>query len=105
MDAQQNKSMPGTVEPVESEHPNGEFQLVLSNDSTDRDGESLKAADWMLPLPQRIHVDSDHAWERGLSVPLTVGSGVPSIDDRGRLVVKGIYASTAHAQLVRSLVN
>jgi hypothetical protein len=101
----QHKSVAATVEAVESEHPSGEFQLVLSNDSTDRDGESLKAADWMLPLPDRIHVDSDHAWEKGMSVPLTVGSGVPSIDDRGRLVVKGIYAATAHAQLVRSLVN
>lgn len=35
----------------------------------------------------------------------TVGSGVPRIDESGRLVVDGTYASTAHAQTTRSLVS
>ncbi|WP_197507404.1 phage major capsid protein [Mycobacterium sp. 852002-50816_SCH5313054-b] len=93
------------VRPVESEHPNGEFELILSDGSADRDGEQLKAADWETPLPNKIHLDSDHAWANGMSVPLTVGSGRPSFDSHGRIVVRGVYAGTAHGQLVRQLVN
>jgi hypothetical protein len=100
-----HKSVDAVVQPVESEHPTGEFQMILSNAATDRDGESLRPDQWQLPLPAKIHLDSDHAWSKGLSVPLTVGSGVPSIAPNGDLVVKGSYASTDHGQLVRRLVN
>lgn len=92
------------VRPVQSEHPNGEFELVLSDGSKDRDGEQLKAQDWQ-PLPAKITIDTDHAWVRGMSVPLTAGSGKPFIDQRGRLIVKGTFAGTEHGQLVRRLVN
>jgi hypothetical protein len=99
------KSLEAAVEPVESENPDGEFKLILSKDNTDRDDENLWADEWMNPLPDRVHMDSDHAWARHQSVPLTVGSGVPAIDETGNLVVKGIYADTDHAQMVRRLVN
>jgi hypothetical protein len=99
------KSLEAAVEPVESENPDGEFKLILSKDNLDRDEENLWADEWMHPLPPKIHMDSDHAWARHQSVPLTVGSGVPSIDENGDLVVKGVYADTEHAQMTRRLVN
>jgi hypothetical protein len=40
-----------------------------------------------------------------MSVASTVGSGVPALDDQGRLVVRGTYASTPLAQTTRALVN
>jgi hypothetical protein len=40
-----------------------------------------------------------------MGVPFTAGSGVPSIDADGNMVVKGEYADTDHAQLTRKLVN
>lgn len=101
------KSADAEVGPVEAsdEHPNGEFLLVLSRDNLDRDAENLWADEWMHPLPSKIHMDTDHAFAKGLSVPHTAGSGVPSISDNGDLLVKGTYAGTPHGQLTRQLVN
>jgi hypothetical protein len=99
------KTMAAAVQPVESDNPNGEFQLILSKDNTDRDGDNLWADQWMHPLPPKIHMDSDHAWARHESVPMTVGSGAPSIDSDGNMIVKGVYAGTPHAQMTRQLVN
>jgi hypothetical protein len=99
------KSVNAQVSPVDSENPNGEFELVLSDSSLDRDGEQLMPGDWQQPLPERLHFDSDHAFSKGMSVPLTVGSGKPRIDKTGRLVVKGAFAGTKHGQLVRQLVK
>ena len=100
------KSVEAEVNPVEdSEHPNGEFLLILSRDNLDRDGENLWADSWAHPLPDKIHMDTDHAFAKGMSVPYTAGSGVPSITEDGDLVVKGTYAGTEHGQLVRQLVN
>jgi len=94
------KSVEATVSPVDSENPNGEFDVILSTAALDRDGEKLYLEEWKTPLPDRITFDSDH----GMSVATTVGSGVPSIED-GVLRVKGTFASTEHAQTVRTLVN
>jgi hypothetical protein len=99
------KSIEAEVNPVEGSHPNGEFLLVLSSDHLDRDGERLFAYEWMHPLPPKLHFDSDHGFAKGMSVPLTTGSGVPSIDEDGNLIVKGTYAGTEHGQLTRQLVN
>ena len=99
------KSVAATVRPVESEHPDGEFELVLADGSKDRDGQRLDPRDWLQPLPAKLHFDSDHAFRRGMSIPFTVGSGVPRLDGAGRIIVKGTYAGTDHGQLVRSLVN
>ena len=89
-----------TVAPVESEHPNGEFEVVLSTETLDRDGENLWADEWKQPLPERIHIDGDH----GRTLEKTVGSAVPRIEGN-RMVAKGTYAGTEYAQMVRQLVN
>jgi hypothetical protein len=94
------KSVDAAVNPVESEHPNGEFEVVLSTESLDRDDENLWADEWKQPLPARIHIDGDH----GRSIEKTVGSAVPSIEGN-RMVGKGTYAGTEYAQMVRQLVN
>ena len=79
----------------------GEFSVILSAPTEDRDGETLLPGEWKTPLPDRITFDADH----GMSVASTVGSGVPSLNDAGELVVSGTYSSLARAQEVRTLVN
>jgi hypothetical protein len=98
------KAIEATIQDVETENPNGEFSLILSTDGTDRDGENLWAAEWA-ELPAKCHLDSDHAFSKGQSVPFTVGSGVPEITENGDLQVTGSYAGTDHGQLVRQLVK
>lgn len=90
-----------TVETVESDNPNGEFDVILSTNALDRDGDNLNPDEWKTPLPEHITFDSDH----GMSVATTVGSGKPFINEQGQLQVRGTYASTPHAQNVRTLVN
>jgi hypothetical protein len=98
------KEATAQVMPVaNSEHPNGEFDLILSTDDLDRDGENLYPEDWA-KLPDHIHFDTDHAFRDNLGVEKTAGSGVPSIES-GQLRVRGTYAGTAHGQTTRQLVN
>lgn len=100
------KSVDAEIRPVEnSENSNGEFEMILSKDNLDRDAENLWADEWMHPLPAKIHMDTDHAFSKGMSVPHTAGSGVPSITENGDLLVKGTYAGTPHGQLTRQLVK
>lgn len=95
------KQLEATVAPVaDSTNPNGEFDVILSTDALDRDGERLYSDEWKTPLPEKITFDSDH----GMSVATTVGSGKPFINDDGQLQVRGTFASTEHAQTVRTLV-
>ena len=82
-----------------SEH--GTFNVILSAQSEDRDGETLKSDEWKTPLPDHITFDIDH----GMSVSTTVGSGRPFINDNGDLQVHGAYSSIQRAQEVRTLVN
>lgn len=89
-----------TVTPVESENPNGEFEVILSTETLDRDSENLWADEWKQPLPDRIHIDGDH----GRSLDKTVGSAVPRLEGN-KLIGKGTYAGTPYAQMVRQLVN
>jgi hypothetical protein len=89
-----------TVKNVESSDPNGEFELILSAPTEDRDSETVDSKAFE-PLPDHLSMDIDH----GMSVATTVGSGVPSYNDAGELVVKGTYASTDLGQTVRTLVN
>jgi hypothetical protein len=97
------KTVEALVKPVDdglfSDGP-GEFEVVLSTEALDRDGERLFIDEWKTPLPARIHFDSDH----GMSIEKTVGSGVPRIDGDS-IIVRGSYAKTSHAQMVRELVN
>lgn len=79
----------------------GTFEVILSTPAKDRDGDELHTSEWKQPLPEHITFDIDH----GMSVEKTVGSGVPEIDEAGRLVVKGTYSSLPTAQNTRTLVN
>jgi hypothetical protein len=85
----------------DAESPHGTFRVVLSDDTFDRDGESLKAAEWITPLPDHITFDIDHA----MNVAGTVGSGKPAIGPDGKMYVDGSYSSRPLAQEVRGLVN
>jgi hypothetical protein len=89
-----------TITNTDEEFP-GSFEVVLSAPTEDRDGETLLPEEWKQPLPQKITFDSDH----GMSVASTVGSGTPSINEKGELVVSGTYSSLPRAQEVRTLVN
>ena len=96
------KSVEAQLVPVEDEvgSPTGDFHAILSTEDLDRDSEELDADDWQLPLPTRIHIDTDH----GMSVEKTAGSAVPTLEGR-ELHVRGMFASVPHAQLARTLVK
>lgn len=81
--------------------PNGEFDVILSAQTLDRDGDTLLGDEWKTPLPDHITFDIDH----GMSVATTVGSGRPFINDEGNLQVRGTYSSIPRAQEVRTLVR
>lgn len=89
----------GEVKAIESDDPNGSFEVVLSAPTLDRDGEIIDARAFE-PLPDHITFDIDH----GLSVATTVGSGVPRYDG-DVLKVSGVFSSISRAQEVRTLVE
>ena len=92
----------GEVKAVEDADgdPNGEFDVILSAPTLDRDGEVIDSKVFD-PLPDHITFDIDH----GMSTATTVGSGKPFYDEKGRLRVKGTYSSILRAQEVRTLVR
>lgn len=79
--------------------PNGNFDVILSAPTLDRDGEIVDSKIFD-PLPDHITFDIDH----GMSTATTVGSGTPFYDG-DVLRVKGTYSSIARAQEVRTLVR
>lgn len=81
----------------------GTFSVILSTPTLDRDNEVVEAKCFTASktLPDRISMDLDH----GLDVLSTVGSGVPSYNDGGDLVVAGTWATTEKAQDARALVR
>ena len=85
----------------DAESATGKFDVILSAETLDRDGDELKKGEWKLPLPDHITFDTDH----GMSVATTVGSGAPFIHEDGTLRVSGTYSSIPRAQEVRTLVN
>lgn len=91
----------GEVKAVEDADgdPNGEFDVILSAPTLDRDGEVIDAKVFE-PLPDHITFDIDH----GMSTATTVGSGKPYYDG-DLLRVKGTYSSIPRAQEVRTLVR
>ena len=91
----------GEVKAVEDAEgdPNGEFDVILSAPTLDRDGEVVDAKIFD-PLPDHITFDIDH----GMSTATTVGSGAPFYDG-DVLRVKGTYSSIPRAQEVRTLVR
>lgn len=95
------KTVAGIVQPIaDDSSATGSFHVILSTADVDREGESLGADEWEQPLPARIPFDVDHE----MTVPSTVGSGVPTIED-GQLHVRGVYSALPKAQEVRQLVR
>lgn len=78
----------------------GVFDMVLSNDTLDRDGDVLSPGDWVQPLPKSIAINVNHSSD----VQDIVASGHPFIDGDGNLRVVGSFADTDQAQHVRALV-
>lgn len=86
------------VKAAASEHPNGEFEIVMSTDSVDRDGEIIVKGAFD-PLPESIPVHAFHDFND------PIGRAVPGYNDAGQLVGRGFFASTARAQEMRQLVS
>lgn len=86
------------VKSVESENPNGEFEIVMSTDSVDRDGEVIVRGAFN-PLPASIPVHAFHDFND------PIGRAVPSYDASGQLIGRGFFASTDRAQEIRKLVS
>ncbi len=85
------------VKSAPSDDPNGEFEIVMSTDSIDRDGESIVKGAFE-PLPASVPVHAFHDFND------PVGRAVPSYNEAGQLVGKGHFASTPRAQEIRQLV-
>ncbi len=92
------KTVDATVRPADGP---GEFEMILSDDSLDRDGERLWTHEWRDPLPGTIPLKLNHSRDAAD----IVGSGTPYIDSDGSLKVRGTFASTPQAQHVRTLVT
>jgi hypothetical protein len=96
------KSATATIAPVTDDGSGtGTFHVILSTPDKDREGEELATGEWETPLPARIPFDVDHE----MTVPSTVGSGVPTIEADGNLHVRGAYSALPRAQEVRQLVK
>lgn len=94
------KAVSATIEDTsssEDEFP-GTFTVELSNETTDRDGETLKASDWETPLPERITFVNDHTHK----MASVVGSAVPELDG-DRIVCKGEWGKNTVAQETRKI--
>ena len=81
-----------TVKDVASTSTSGEFEIVMSTDSVDRDGEVIVKGAFD-PLPESIPVHAFHNFDD------PIGRAVPAYDEQGRLVGKGFYASTPRAHV------
>lgn len=85
------------VKSAETENPNGEFEVILSADTVDRDGEVIDAKAFE-PLPESIPIHAFHDFHD------PIGRAVPFYDG-DVLKARGVYASTARAQEIRTLVS
>lgn len=84
------------VKALDSDDPNGEFEVVLSMPTLDRDDEVIDAKAFE-PLPDSIPFHAFHDFTQ------PVGRASP-VYDGDRLVARGFYASTPDAQLIRAKV-
>lgn len=78
----------------------GTFEVELSNETLDRDGDTLKAEDWETPLPDRITFVNDHTHK----MASVVGSAVPELVD-GRILCKGTWARDKESQDTRAKIE
>lgn len=86
-----------TVKAAESDNPNGEFEVILSAETLDRDGEVIDAKAFE-PLPESIPFHAFHDFHD------PIGRGVPFYDG-DVLKARGVFASTPRAQEIRTLVS
>lgn len=86
------------VKAAASEHPNGEFEIVMSTDSVDRDGEIIVKGAFD-PLPASIPLHAFHDFTR------PIGRVVPGYDAAGRLVGRGFFGSDEESQRMRAKVT
>lgn len=84
------------VKAAESENPNGEFEVILSAETVDRDGEVIDAKAFE-PLPESIPFHAFHDFHD------PIGRAVPFYDG-DVLKARGSFASTPRAQEIRTLV-
>jgi HK97 family phage prohead protease len=87
------------VKALDTKDPSGAFEAVLSTTIVDRDGEIVDAGAFN-PLPKSIPIHVNHQF---MDVAKVVGRGIPYYDG-DILKVKGTFASTPDAQMVRTLV-
>lgn len=85
------------VKSAESDNTAGEFEIIMSTDAVDRDGESIVKGAFD-PLPESIPVHAFHDFND------PVGRAFPSYNEQGQLVGRGFFASTPRAQEIRQLV-
>lgn len=81
-----------------SDNPNGEFEIIMSTESVDRDGETIVKGAFD-PLPDSVPVHAFHDFND------PIGRAVPGYNEAGQLVGRGFFASTARAQEIRQLVT
>lgn len=84
------------VKAAESDNPNGEFEVILSAQTVDRDGEVIDAKAFE-PLPDSIPFHAFHDFHD------PIGRAVPFYDG-DVLKARGTFASTPRAQEIRTLV-
>lgn len=77
----------------------GSFEAVASTPNIDRDGEVVAPYAFQ-PLPLTVPVHVDHQ----MTSEALVGTASPSYDGTGLLRVRGTFAGTPRAQVVRQLV-
>lgn len=77
----------------------GTFEVELSNESVDRDGDLLKADEWENPLPQQITFINDHTHK----MASVVGSATPALEN-GKIICRGTWAKTQNAQETRKVI-
>ena len=85
------------VKALDTDDPNGAFEVVLSAPTLDRDGEVIDVRAFE-PLPDSIPFHAFHNFTD------PVGRAEPFYDDDGTLHARGTYASTPRAQEIRTLV-
>jgi hypothetical protein len=88
------------VDTVETDDPNGAFEVILSAATLDRDGEVIDSRAFD-PLPDHIPFDIDH----GMTVTTTVGSGRRTTPRTARCASRARSPRRALAQEVRTLVS
>lgn len=86
-----------TVKATDGENVNGEFEVILSAETVDRDGEIIDAKAFE-PLPDSIPFHAFHDFHD------PIGRAVPFYDG-DVLKARGVFASTPRAQEIRTLVS